>query len=46
MNDALLAGLAMGLLGGIASAAYVALTFRSCPLGSSGDHVDAGGITG
>lgn len=33
MNDALLAGLAMGLLGGIASAAYVALTFRSCPPG-------------
>jgi hypothetical protein len=25
--------LAMGLLGGIASAAYVALTFRSCPPG-------------
>jgi MFS family permease len=33
MNDALLAGLAMGLLGGIASAAYMTLAFRSCPPG-------------
>jgi hypothetical protein len=33
MNDAFAAGLIMGLLGGIPSAAYLALTFRSCPPG-------------
>ena len=33
MNDALLAALAMGLMGGIATTSYLALIIRSCPPG-------------
>jgi MFS family permease len=36
VNDALLAAVAMGLMGGIASAAYIALVIRSCPPGLQG----------
>lgn len=36
VNDALLAAVAMGLMGGVASAAYVALVIRSCPRGLQG----------
>ena len=36
MNDAFVAAIPMGLMGGIASAAYVSLIIRSCPPGLQG----------
>jgi hypothetical protein len=36
MNDALIAAVPMGLMGGVASAAYMALLIRSCPPGLQG----------
>ena len=35
-NDALIAGLLIGLMGGMAEAAYMALIMRSCPPGALG----------